>query len=130
MLLKNKEIKAVYSTDTRRTKQTAEPFSLQEGLSVQSYKNDTLLRFLYHVLDADQNTLIVGHSNTVIQMLTELDLRPSVKAIPDNDYDNLFIITLKSKDGTGGYKLKLKEKTYGIKSPSGSDTTKPVVSMR
>jgi broad specificity phosphatase PhoE len=130
MLLKNKEIKAVYSTDTRRTRQTAEPFSLQEGLSVQTYKNDTLLRFLYHVLDADQNALIVGHSNTVIQMLTELDLRPSIKEIPDNDYDNLFIITLKSKDGTGGYTLKLREKTYGIKSPPVTDTTKPVMSMR
>ena len=130
MFLKNKKIKAVYSTDTRRTKQTAEPFTLQEGLTIQSYKNDTLQKFLYHVLDAEQNALIVGHSNTVIRMLTELDLKPSIKEIPDNDYDNFYIVTLKAKDGSGGYKLKLKEKTYGKKSPSVSDTTKPLMKMQ
>ncbi len=97
---------------------------MQEGLAIQSYKNDTLQKFLYNILDAEQNALIVGHSNTVIRMLTELDLKPSIKEIPDNDYDNLYIVTLMSKNGTGGYKLKLKEKTYGKKSPSVSDTTK------
>ena len=120
--LKNKRITAVYSTDTRRTRQTAEPFSLQTGNPIQIYKNDTLLKFLYHVLDAEKNTLIIGHSNTTIQMLRELGLNPTVKSIPDNDYDNLFIITLKSKETTGGYDLKLKEKTYGKKSPSVSDS--------
>ena len=123
MLLKNKKIKAVYSTDTRRTRQTAEPFTLQEGLSIQSYNNDTLQKFLYKILDAEQNALIVGHSNTVIRMLTELDLKPTIKEIPDNDYDNLYMVTLLSKNGTGGYKLKLKEKTYGKISPSVSDTS-------
>jgi broad specificity phosphatase PhoE len=120
--LKNKGITEVYSTDTRRTRQTAEPFSLQSDIPVQIYKNDTLLKFLYHVLDAEKNTLIVGHSNTTIQMLTELGLKPGIKSIPDNDYDNLFIVTLKSKEGTGGYNLKLKEKTYGKKSPSAPDS--------
>jgi phosphohistidine phosphatase SixA len=122
MELKNKGITEVYSTDTRRTRQTAEPFSLQSGVQVKLYKNDTLLKFLYHVLDAEKNTLIVGHSNTTVQMLKELGLNPSIKSIPDNDYDNLFIITLKSKETTGGYNLKLREKTYGKKSPAVSDS--------
>jgi phosphohistidine phosphatase SixA len=129
-LLKNKEIKAVYSTETRRTIQTAEPFSLQEGLAIKTYKNDTLQKFLYNILDADQNALIVGHSNTVIRMLKELDLQPSLKEIPENDYDNFFIVTLRSKDGSGGYKLKLKEKTYGKKSPFVSDTASSVMNMK
>ena len=129
-LLKNKEIRAIYSTETRRTMQTAQPFSLQEGIAIRPYKNDTLQKFLYHVLDAGQNALIVGHSNTVIQMLTDLDLRPSIKEIADNDYDNFFIVTLKSKSVPGGYDLKLKEKTYGRRSPYIPDTTKQVKGMR
>jgi phosphohistidine phosphatase SixA len=129
-LMKRKEIRAIYSTETRRTMQTAQPFSLQEGIAIRPYKNDTLQKFLYHVLDAGQNALIVGHSNTVIKMLTDLDLRPSIKEIADNDYDNLFIVTLKSKSVPGGYDLKLKEKTYGRKSPYSHDTTKHVNSMR
>lgn len=123
MELKNKGITEVYSTDTRRTRQTAEPFCMQSGVPVKFYNNDTLLKFLYHVLDAEKNTLIVGHSNTTIQMLKELGLHPTIKTIPDNDYDNLFIITLKSKEGPGGYNLKLREKTYGKKSPPASDTS-------
>lgn len=123
MELNNNRITQVYSTDTRRTRQTAEPFSLQSGIPIQLYKNDTLLKFLYHVLDAEKNTLIVGHSNTTLQMLKELGLNPSIKTIPDNDYDNLFMVTLKSKGGPGGYHLKLREKTYGRKSPAVSDTS-------
>lgn len=122
--LNNNRISQVYATDTRRTRQTAEPFSMQSGIPVQLYKNDTLLKFLYHVLDAEKNTLIVGHSNTTLKMLKELGLNPSIKTIPDNDYDNLFIVTLKSKGGPGGYNLKLREKTYGRKSPAVSDTSR------
>jgi phosphohistidine phosphatase SixA len=124
--LDNNRITQVYSTDTRRTRQTAEPFSMQSGIPVQLYRNDTLLKFLYHVLDAEKNTLIVGHSNTTLQMLKELGLHPSIKTIPENDYDNLFIVTLKSKAGEGGYHLRLKEKTYGKKSPAVSDSSTKV----
>lgn len=128
--LRKSKIRSIYTTETRRTMQTAEPLSLQESLPIQHYKNDTLLKFLYRVLDAEQNALIVGHSNTVLPMLTELGLKPTIKEIPDNDYDNLFIVTLKSKDGTGGYNLKLKQTTYGKKSPSVSDTSRPVMSPK
>jgi phosphohistidine phosphatase SixA len=125
--LKNKKIRAIYTTETRRTMQTAEPLSLQQSIPIRHYKNDTLLKFLYHVLDAEQNALIVGHSNSVLTMLKELGLQSSIKEIPENDYDNLFIITLKSKDGPGGYHLKLKQDTYWKKSPSVYDTSSPVM---
>ncbi len=128
--LRNKEIKAIYSTQTRRTQQTAEPLSLQTGVQVRSYANDTLLKFLYHVLDAEQNTLIVGHSNTILRMVQELSLKPSLKEIPDNDYDNMFIILLKSKDGPAGYQMRLKERIYGKKSPNVRDTTRQVTRMQ
>jgi len=128
--LRNKDIKAIYSTQTRRTQQTAEPLSLQTGVAVRTYANDTLLKFLYRVLDAEQNTLIVGHSNTVLRMVQELSLKPSLKEIADNDYDNMFIIVLKSKDGPGGYQLKLKERTYGKRSPNVHDTARQATRMQ
>lgn len=128
--LGKKQIKAIYSTQTRRTQQTAEPLSLQTGVAVSPYTNDTLAKFLYRVLDAEKNTLIVGHSNTVLKMVQELSLKPSIKEIPDNDYDNLFIIVVKSKDGPAGYELKLKERTYGKKSPNTKDTARQVNTMQ
>ncbi|MFM1794038.1 MAG: hypothetical protein RL642_423, partial [Bacteroidota bacterium] len=56
------------------------------------------------------------HSNTVLQMIQELGLKPSKKEIPDEEYDNLFVVYLKSKNGSGGYTLKLKELKFGAPS--------------
>lgn len=129
-LLRDKNIRQIYSTETRRTRQTVEPLSLQLGVPVSPYANDTLLKFLYRVLDTEQNTVIVGHSNTVLTMLDELSLTHDKAEIPDNDYDNLFVVMAKPKNGPGGYKLRLKERTYGRKSPDPSDSSRPQTMMR
>lgn len=116
-LLKSKDINSIYSTDTRRTRQTAEPLSRLQGIPIQLYSNDTTQRFLYQLLDREESALVVGHSNTVISMLKELGLKPTLKEIPDNDYDNLFIVVQRPRNGRAGYRLQLKERTYGRKSP-------------
>jgi hypothetical protein len=66
------------------------------------------------MLESGENALVVGHSNTVLKMIEELDLRPSKKEIPDAEYDNLFVVYLKSKNGRGGYMLRLKELKFGL----------------
>lgn len=129
-MLRKKNIEAIYSTETQRTRQTAEPLSLLSGVPIQAYSNDTLPKFLYRVLDAEKNSLVVGHSNTVLRMLTELNLRPGIREIADNDYDNFFVVVMKSKDGPGGYELKLKERTYGKKSPIVTDTSRQAARMQ
>jgi len=116
--LRKKKIKVIYSTETKRTKQTATPLSEINHIAIQPYKNDTLQKFLYHILERGNNTLIVGHSNTTITMLNELSLNHTIKEIPDDDYDNLFVVTLESRSGLSGFRLKLKETTYGKKSPT------------
>jgi broad specificity phosphatase PhoE len=128
-LLRGEDIRQIYSTETRRTRQTAEPLSLQTGVPVRAYANDTLLKFLYRVLDEEKNTVIVGHSNTVLKMLDEWSLRHSTREIPDNDYDNLFVVSAKPRNGPGGYKLRLKERTYGKKSPDRADSTRSTMKM-
>ena len=117
-VMKNNKIEKIYSTETNRTKQTAAPFSAQSGIHIEPYRNDTLQKFLYHILESGKNTLIIGHSNTSLTMLRELSLTPSMNEIPEDDYDNLFIVTLKSRSGPAGFRLKLKESTYGKKSPA------------
>ncbi len=120
-LLRDKKISAIYSTETNRTLETAAPLSRATGIPVQPYRNDTLKKFLYDVLGSRKNSVIVGHSNSVIGMLDTLKLKHNVKEIPDNDYDNLFIITRKAK------RLRLQETIYGKKSPAPGDTAKPVM---
>lgn len=115
-ILKRQEIRAIYSTDTRRTRQTAGPLSEAIGVPVLTYRQDTVQRFLYRLLDEERNALVVGHSNTVLPMIRELGLEPSRREIADNEYDNLFIVVMKPKNGPGGHNLTLRERTYGRKS--------------
>jgi broad specificity phosphatase PhoE len=128
-MLQNRGIGAIYSTDTRRTRQTAGPLGQKTGLPILLYSNDTTQRFLYHLLDREQNSLVVGHSNTVIRMLLELGLKPSKSEIPDNDYDTLFIVSQRYRNGRAGYRLHLKERTYGRKSPPPGIAPAPATMM-
>jgi phosphohistidine phosphatase SixA len=112
-LLKGEKVKHIYSTQTNRTIYTAKPLADRLSLPISYYAHDTMPKFLYRILESGENALVIGHSNTVLKMIEELDLRPSKKEIPDGEYDNLYIVYLKSKNGQGGYQLRLKEKKYG-----------------
>lgn len=111
-LLNNKNIKVIFSTATNRTVETATPLSNSIHIPIQYYGNDTLPAFVLEVISLKKNALIVGHSNTVVFMISGLDLPHTVTTIPDNDYDNLFIIKTK-----GGRAIKITETTYGAVSP-------------
>jgi phosphohistidine phosphatase SixA len=114
--LKRKKIKHIYSTKTNRTITTAKPLAESLSLPITYYAHDTMPKFLYRMLESGDNALVVGHSNTVLKMIEELELRPSKKEIPDDEYDNLFVVYLKSKNGRGGYSLQLKELKFGAPS--------------
>lgn len=116
-ILQGKKIKHIYSTQTTRTISTAKPLAQKTKVPIEYYTHDTMPKFLYRVLEAGENALVVGHSNTVIKMIEELELRPSKREIPDYEYDNLFVVSLKNKNGRGGYSLKLKELKFGAPSP-------------
>lgn len=114
--LKGKKIKHIYSTQTTRTVSTAKPLSEALSIPIDLYAHDTMPKFLYRVLESGENALVVGHSNTVLKMIEELDLQPTKKEIAEAEYDNLFVVYLKRKNGQGGYKLQLKELKYGAPS--------------
>ncbi|MFM1968745.1 MAG: hypothetical protein RL152_122, partial [Bacteroidota bacterium] len=75
-VLKGKKIKHIYSTKTNRTVSTAKPLAESLSLPISYYAHDTMPKFLYRMLESGENALVVGHSNTVLKMIEELDLRP------------------------------------------------------
>lgn len=111
--LERKGIKRIYSTNTIRTISTAKPLATFLSIPIGLYAQDTMPKFLYSLLESGESALVVGHSNTVLKMIQELELLPSQKEIPDSEYDNLYVVYLKSKNGRGGYALKLKELKFG-----------------
>lgn len=108
-LLKNKNIRHIYSTNTTRTISTAKPLADALGFEVEIYGHDTLSAFLNNIKASGKNALVVGHSNTVLSIVSALGVKPSIKEIGDGEYDNLFEVRFNKK---GGKAPRLLEKKY------------------
>jgi phosphohistidine phosphatase SixA len=106
-LLADKNIKAIYATNYRRTKLTAAPLAEKRQLTIRTYVPDTADKIVHSAFKLKKNTLIVGHSNTLLPTLKKLGLNPSMEEITDTEYDHLFVIY--QKKGT----LQLLESRYG-----------------
>lgn len=109
--LANAGIKRIYSTNYKRTLQTAMPLAKTNDLSIVTYhpSSDSLPAFVERVKSKRKgNVLIVGHSNTIDNIANALVGSQVVPAdIPETDYNNLFIITRKGK------KYHFKAEKYG-----------------
>ncbi|GAB4091522.1 histidine phosphatase family protein [Flaviaesturariibacter terrae] len=95
--LKGEKLQFVYSTNFLRTKATAAPTASAAGLGLLFYdpKDSS---FISHVLaQGNGNTLIVGHSNTVDDLVNRLVGKPVLQDLPDSAYGDLFIVTKRGK---------------------------------
>jgi len=104
-LLKDEKISLIYSTNYKRTIQTATPLSELTGKPILFYSPDTLPRLVEALKKQQQPALVVGHSNTTISMLDAFGLSFSGKKIEENDYTNLFKIAANPRNG----KIKFEE---------------------
>jgi 2,3-bisphosphoglycerate-dependent phosphoglycerate mutase len=108
-LLEQAGIKAIYTSQFLRTKQTAEPLAKSLGItptlvplkmnpsnpreiSQQSFK-DIIEKIHERAGDA---ALVVGHSNTVPEVIKMLGADKAV-AIDEREFNNLFIVTVYAK---------------------------------
>ena len=96
--LQNKKIAHIFSTNTIRTKTTAEPLSKKLGISIETYKPMSDTSFINSLKKLKKNVLVVGHSNTVDDLSNMLAGKTVVPGdLPDSEYDNLFVIKYKGK---------------------------------
>jgi phosphohistidine phosphatase SixA len=102
-------IKAIYTSQFLRTKQTAEPLAKQLGIAVTSLtirmstsnpreiSQESIKEVAEKVYQrAGENALIVGHSNTVPEVIRALggDVVPT---IDEKEFDDLFVVTVYAK---------------------------------
>lgn len=111
-------IKAIFTSQLQRTRATAQPLATALGItstvvqiqpdpsdpnkvSDQSIK-DLIDRINQH---SGESVLVVGHTNTIPQVIGKLngDLVP---VIPENEFDNLFIVTVYQRDKARVVQLK------------------------
>ena len=90
--LQNEAIVKVYSTDTKRTRQTA--IYVKAPIDIYNPKNLTgLLDGLNQHVNG-KSVLIVGHSNTVLETIEALGGKRPVTLLTDDDYDYIFKVEL------------------------------------
>jgi phosphohistidine phosphatase SixA len=96
-MLLPKGIKYIFSTNTTRTKSTAAPLSQAAGISVQIYSKPDEA-FITKLKALKKNTLVVGHSNTVDDIVNALCNTTKINGdLSETEYGDLFVVTVKGK---------------------------------
>ena len=90
-MLRSADIKQVWTTEFLRTKQTAAPTAEALKLTSGAVSSRDLDGLILRVTAARANVLVVGHSNTVPDILKRLGIKDTI-TIADTEYDNLFIV--------------------------------------
>lgn len=89
--LKDAGITAIYTTEYKRTQQTAEPLAKALGIQVTAVPAREMPALLQKLKAGTGNALVIGHSNTVGEVIAGLGVTEPVK-LGDSDYDNLFVV--------------------------------------
>ena len=108
-------VKAIYHSDTNRTRRTAEPLATVLGIKPEEYPAKEVDTLIARILAAHEGetVLVVGHSNTVPLIIAAAG-GPIIADLPDDEFDQLFIVIVPPcRNGP----VKLVELEYGEASP-------------
>ncbi len=92
-MLIDKNIKAIYTSKYRRTKETAKPLADELGITLTEINEAESIANSILKNNQGQAILIVGHSNTVPEIIKRLG-GGAVDQIPETDFDNMFTVTI------------------------------------
>lgn len=108
--LSRRGIDAIFSTPYRRTRQTAQPLANRLGLPVLPYQKTADIVSRVGAM-RNKTALVVGHSNTILDIATGLETTPTKQRIESDDYGNLLVVRIQR--GPFGKFITLTEQTYG-----------------
>ena len=106
LFFKDKNIAAVYSTNYKRTQQTALPIAKEQNLEIISYTAKELISEKFIADNKGKNIVIVGHSNTTPELVNSLLGEKKYEDIADSENNNVFIVTL-NKNKTTAKRVKV-----------------------
>lgn len=98
-MLAESDVQAIFATPTRRAMESAEPLAKALGISVTPYEASDPAALVAAVAEIPGNVLIVGHSNTVPELVARFGGKQAI-TLTDQDYGTLFVITPGSGDVT------------------------------
>ena len=89
-------IDAIYATPFRRTQETAQPLAEALDLPIHSYDAADRETVLETILKEHKGKiiLVVGHSDTLPELIANLGASKKVPPIEEMEYDNIYIISI------------------------------------
>ncbi len=99
-ILQEFPLDGVYTTFYNRSTSTAQPSAYQAQVDIQFYEANQSADFVIQLAarQMGKHFLVVGHSNTVPQMLNRLLGEAKFKDLRDSEYSNIYVASI-SKDG-------------------------------
>ena len=94
VVFENIPFDVIYSTNYKRTIQTATPTAKSKDLEVQFYNPRELYSSEFKDHTKGKTVLVVGHSNTTPQFVNKILGIKKYAAIEDNNNANLYILTI------------------------------------
>ena len=90
-LLKDAKITAIFTTEYKRTRDTAQPLAAATGIASTAVVSKDAASLIDKVKASAGNILVVGHSNTLPEIIKALGIAEPV-SIAEDQFDNLFVV--------------------------------------
>jgi broad specificity phosphatase PhoE len=91
-VLKDANITVIFTTEYKRTQTTAAPLAKALGLTAKIVPAKSTADLVKQIRAEKGNVLVVGHGNTVPDIIKSLGVSTPV-TIPDDQFDKLFIVS-------------------------------------
>ena len=92
-ILKDSQITAVFVTEFKRTQQTASPTARVAHVSPTVVPAADIPGLVAKLRALNGNALVVGHGNTIPDLMKALGIATSV-TVPEDDYTEIFLVSL------------------------------------
>ena len=92
-ILKDSQITTVFVTEFKRTQETAAPTAKEAHLTPIVVPANEVAGLAAKVRALDGNALVVGHGNTIPDLMKALGIAAPI-VIPEDDYSEIFVVSL------------------------------------
>jgi len=95
-ILRDGEITAIFTTEFKRTQETAEPTAKATRIPTTVVPANDIPAMVEKLGALKGNALVVAHGNTIPDLIKALGVETPI-TIPDDDYSELYVITIADK---------------------------------
>jgi len=98
MMLRDAGITRIYSTDFKRTRDTARPLSEKLGVRIELYDLEEMSTLAAALKRKGQRSLVVGHSNTTPELAALLGGVAGTDIDEGGEYDRLYTVSISNRN--------------------------------